>query len=52
MAASAEEAVLVAVMDNDIAEATRRLREFLPGELAEFERQAELLLDCIRGTPR
>lgn len=48
----AETAVLVAVMENDIAEATRRLRDFLPGELSEFERQAEMLLDCIRTTPR
>jgi hypothetical protein len=52
MTRSAEEAVLVAVMDNDIADATRRLRDFLPGELVEFERQAEMLLDCIRGTDR
>lgn len=48
----AETAVLIAVMENDIAEARRRLRDFLPGELAEFERQAEMLLDCIRGTDR
>lgn len=43
----AETAVLVAVMENDIAEADRRLAEFLPGELDEFQRQALMLADCI-----
>lgn len=49
MAEFAETAVLIAVMDNDIGEAARRLREFLPGELAEFERQATMLASLIRN---
>lgn len=52
MAEYAETTVLIAVMDNDIGEATRLLRDFLPGELAEFERQVSMLLDCIQTTPR
>ncbi len=43
----AETAVLVAVMNGDIAEADRLLAGFLPGELSEFERQVEMLADCI-----
>lgn len=49
MSRSAEEAVLVAVMDGDIGEAAQRLREFLPGELSEFERQATMLASLIRN---